>query len=478
MTGSPTESSGYYRDVVEAAPDALLVVDHHGTIELVNRQAEVLFGYPRDELIGQPVELLVPDRAKAVHPSRRAWYFAHPRTRPMGAGLDLTAQRKDATEVPVDISLSPLETERGMVVAVAIRDVTERKQAERELRDAYGRLSASVRDLERHDRDMTVINEMGDLLQSCITEAEANQIISRYGRRLFPSGTGAVFRWVASAGVFETAASWGQAEHVPAVVERGDCWALRRARAYAVEGLDDGPNCPHVGLQRKHGCICVPMMAQGEALGLLHLQLPRGDPDHGAPFESQRTLALTVAEQLSLALANLSLRETLRHQSVSDALTGLYNRRYIQDFLTRELHRADRTHAPLSVVLADVDNLKMLNDLLGHGAGDAVLRSVARALEGSVRGNDAVCRYGGDEFVLVLPGSPLAVAQRRAEQLRDAVRRLDHADDARLQPITLSLGVAAFPDHGATAEELLASADDAMYRAKQQGRNRVAQAPV
>lgn len=469
------DSGDYHRKLVESAPDALLVVNGAGLIELANRQAEVLFGYTRAELVGRPVDLLVPERAKSIHPTHRARYFTDRRTRPMGVGLALTARRKDGSEVPVDISLSPLDTEAGTAVAVAIRDVTERERADSALQEAYRKLASSVRDLERHDREMTLVNEMGDLLQSCMTRAEANEVISRYGSQLFPSSSGTMFTSARLRTVFEAAAAWGPALG-QTVLEREECWALRRGRLHAVESSDGGPVCHHVGPARPVRYVCVPMMAQGEALGLFHVRLASPEGFEGLTFESQRTLALTVAEHLALALANLSLRETLRHQSVSDPLTGVYNRRYMQDHLRRELDRAARGHRTLGIVLADVDHLKEVNDRLGHSAGDEALRAVARVLEESVREGDTVCRFGGDEFVLVLPDSTLGVTQQRAEQLREAVRRLGFGASDGTSPISLSIGVAVYPEHGTSVDAILAAADAAMYRAKDQGRNRVASA--
>lgn len=466
------DEGSYYKGLVESAPDAILVVDQTGTIELVNHQAEALFGYARDELLGKPVEVLIPERAKSVHPSHRASYFADPRTRPMGAGLDLTARRRDGTEVPVDISLSPLETERGLVVSVAIRDVTERKRSEGALQNAYRKVSASVRDLERHDNDMTLVNEMGDLLQSCMTRAEANQVMSKYGHRLFPSGAGTVFTSGSTATVFEAAASWGEPSDTTGAFGRDDCWALRRGRMYAVEDPNEGPICVHVGPPLT-GYVCVPMMAQGEALGLLHLRLEPAGEEDGRTFESQRLLALTVAEHLSLALANLTLRDTLRDQSLLDSLTGLHNRRYLEDLLGQEIRRADTASQSVGVIVADVDHFKDVNDRLGHGGGDALLKSIARALAENVRGLDTVCRLGGDEFVIVLPNASGSVAQQRAEHLRQVLNRPSPGPDESGSPVTVSFGVAAYPTDGVTTDVVLREADAAMYRAKEAGRDRV-----
>jgi diguanylate cyclase (GGDEF)-like protein len=360
------------------------------------------------------------------------------------------------------------------MVSVAIRDVSDRKRAETALQDAYARLSLSVRDLERHDREMTLVNEMGDMLQTCLTGAEANDVISRYGRQLFASASGAVFTARPSVSVFEPTASWG-ADAVASPLQRDECWALRRSRVYAVEDAEGGPTCPHVGLAPAHGYVCVPMMAQGEALGLLHVRAARPGPEDSVTFQSQRTLAVTVGEHLALAMANLTLRETLRHQSVSDPLTGLYNRRYLQDQLARELQRASAGRRPVAVVVADIDRFKQANDALGHGAGDEILRAVARKIEASVRGVDTVCRWGGDEFVLVLPDSPLDVAHERARQLATAVRGLGEDLDGS-PTVTLSIGVAVFPDHGTTADALLRAADAAMYASKAAGRDGVTSA--
>ena len=217
------------------------------------------------------------------------------------------------------------------------------------------------------------------------------------------------------------------------------------------------------------------MMAQGETLGMLYLQAKPSAEGVAAPFsESKQQLATAVAEQIALALSNLKLRETLRQQSVRDPLTGLFNRRFLEEVLDRELARLERKNLPLSLIMIDVDNFKSFNDTFGHEAGDAVLRDLGGVLQRHVRGSDIACRYGGEEFTIVLPEASVEIGRQRAEMLREAARELRLVHDGKsLGAITLSLGVACFPGHGRRREHLLQVADAALYEAKNGGRNRV-----
>jgi diguanylate cyclase (GGDEF)-like protein len=211
------------------------------------------------------------------------------------------------------------------------------------------------------------------------------------------------------------------------------------------------------------------MMAHGEALGVLHVMV--GQHEAGQ-LSAKQQLALSVGEHLALALATLKLQETLRHMSFRDALTDLYNRRYMQENLEREMRRAERQGSSIGVILIDIDHFKRFNDVFGHDAGDAVLQELGRFMRKHVRGSDIACRYGGEEFVLILPGISQETAQGRAEQLRAGVKRLQlHHGAQSLDRITLSLGVALYPEHGASADEVLRAADKALYQAKQGGRD-------
>ncbi len=175
-----------------------------------------------------------------------------------------------------------------------------------------------------------------------------------------------------------------------------------------------------------------------------------------------------------MALSNLKLREALREQSIRDSLTGLYNRRYMEAVLKQQLIRVTRQLHPLGIIMIDIDNFKNFNDTYGHAAGDALLRRLGQFLQSHIRGEDIACRYGGEEFILIMPDSSLEVVKKRAEHVRREVRQLRVPDaDNTSEGITLSLGVALYPQHARTLDTVVRAADQALYRAKREGRDRV-----
>ena len=201
---------------------------------------------------------------------------------------------------------------------------------------------------------------------------------------------------------------------------------------------------------------------------------PARDSREPREFRESRALAFTVGESMKLALSNLKLHEPLREQAIRDPLTGLFNRRYLDETLPRELHRHQRAGEPLAAAMLDLDHFKRFNDVYGHEAGDAILRAVGNLLRRSLRAGDLACRYGGEELTVVMSGSSLDDARIRLDALRQAVMglRLPHQDGV-LPPITVSVGVALAAAAETDAVALLGRADAALYRAKEQGRNRV-----
>jgi diguanylate cyclase (GGDEF)-like protein len=338
----------------------------------------------------------------------------------------------------------------------------------------HGRqLEALITELSKRNEEITLFSKMNDFLQTSTTEAEAYSVISDTVTRLFPEDSGAVFVLNSSRVMLEAAAVWGPLPPANLIFPPNECWALRRGQAHLATGHERW--CPHAS-DDKRMHICLPLLAQGETLGILHLLdgQARSDKSDETGMADKCKLAKILADSIGLGIANLKLRETMRNLSIRDPLTGLFNRRYLEEALALELHRSKRTATQLAVIMIDIDHFKKFNDDFGHDGGDAILRALGEFLKNQVRGSDIACRYGGEEFVLILSPSTSEGALQRAEKIREDVQLLsvNHAN-RDLGTITLSLGMAIFPDHSSDATALVKAADLALYQAKRGGRNRV-----
>jgi diguanylate cyclase (GGDEF)-like protein/PAS domain S-box-containing protein len=328
-----------------------------------------------------------------------------------------------------------------------------------------------VSELTQRTLRATMLAKMGELLQSCMSRDEVFAAALGYAPKIFPGVPGSVALFDASRSVVEVIGSWIDCQLPATVFEPGSCWALRTGHPHLVLAGDSTARCDHAqGVN--HTYLCVPILAQGETLGIAHFQATQKTPELDATELSFKT---TFAGQVGLSIANIRLREALRTQSVRDALTGLYNRRYLEEVLQREVRRAARAAQSLGVLMIDLDHFKTFNDTYGHEAGDAVLRETGLSLANGIRAEDFVCRFGGEEFVVVLPTADVQASRARAERLRCKMRELTVMYQGRsLGVVTISVGVAAFPEHGTSPQELMAAADAALYEAKRAGRDRVA----
>lgn len=443
-------------------PVATACFNLDGTVRLWNPAAERLFGFSAAEALGH--------RPPTVPPAEFADALEIVKRIARGEsidGIEVRRQHKDGSAIELLLYESPLRNDEGEVTGTLSHfiDISDRQRIAAALRQ-------SVEDLELRGREMTLLAELGELLESCQTIDEAHLVIGRMAESLFPGDAGALYELEPARNTAEAMTVWGSPAPIQRVIAPTDCWALRRGRMHVV-GPDEEPRCPHIEEPIVAGAICGPLAAQSETLGMLHLQVrhPRGAP---ALLERQR-VAQTLGEHLSLALANFRLREVMRQQSSRDPLTDLYNRRFMEESLYRELRRAAREEGSVGVLMIDLDNFKALNDAYGHATGDVALRTIADFLKAAIRAGDIASRYGGEEFVVVLPKASLDDAVVRAEALRTGLRSLGGSPSPNQIPsVTISIGVAAFPDHGADSDGLLAAADRALYRAKAQGRDRVA----
>ncbi|MFM1843518.1 MAG: phytochrome-like protein cph2 [Cyanobacteriota bacterium] len=353
--------------------------------------------------------------------------------------------------------------------------VMEIKQSEQAIQQMNQQLQARIAELNQRHEEMLILSEISDFLQACLTVKEASNALSSLVENLFPDCSGAIFITNQSRNRMEVMSHWGDALQSAPDFHPQDCWALRRGRLHHCEHHRSGLRCRHVPADQEiDTTLCIPMIAQSETLGLFYLSTnnPSTLP------EAKRQIARTVAEQVALAISNLNLRETLQYQSIRDPLTGLYNRRYLEEVLSQEIARAQRKQHEIGVVMIDVDHFKRFNDTYSHEVGDYVLQTIATLLKNSVRGSDIVCRYGGEEMTLILPESSLGETTAKAEEIREAISKQTLAHNGKhLGNLTISLGIASFPQHSITGTALLQTADAALYRAKSAGRNQVVVAP-
>ena len=447
----------YARNLLESSLDPIMAIALDGRITDVNEAAETLTGHRRDELIGREFAECFTNGVQARDICRRVFSIGRVRDYP------LTLRHVDGSQTEVLYNASVFRDEHEQIAgAITVaRDITQLRQYQHEL--------------EQANAEARLLGRMSDMLQSCQTLDESVPIVQASLLQLFPSSQGRLFLTDDAGAQLHEAACWGGLERQHASILPINCWALRRNHVHDV-GFENRLNPPcHQLSGETRPYLCLPLHAQGQPLGIIHLVF---DESHEARHRS-RQLAQTAADSIGLSLANLRLRESLQALSLRDPLTGLYNRRFMEEALAREISRATRAGKPLTVAMLDLDHFKHFNDNHGHDAGDAVLQAFAQLLTGFRQGSDLACRYGGEEFLMILPGADAEHAASRLEDLRQALARLNVAHGGSALPaITVSIGLAGCVAHRLRSAELIKAADEALYRAKELGRNRIEIAPA
>ncbi len=466
--------------LIETMADGLIVFDVEGRFVQANAAAEQLLGLARSGILGVPFQSS-PWRRFTLDGEpfpEEAYPFA--RVKRNGEpvhNVEFMIERGDGSERIISVNATPLFSADGRFDgAVAVfTDVTERHQTAAMLQEANEQLTLWVAELEIRRTELARMGELGETLQRCESERELRRALAQTLPPLFLPVRGALYILDGSGTTAERVAAWGDDATLVPAFPAASCRALRR-RAPRAAGHAAGPACTH--LANAGSTRCLPLRTAAETLGVLCLDGagPATEPAEAESVAAERVqqIARSVAERIALALANLRLRETLRMQAVRDPLTGLYNRRYMEETLEREIRRAERRYTSLGVIMLDVDHFKRFNDTFGHAAGDTLLQELSSFLMGHIRGEDIACRYGGEEIALILPDASLEGARGRADDLRQRIKALAIAHNGQpLGSVTVSMGVAVYPDHGHTGEELLRAADTALYEAKAQGRDRV-----
>ena len=324
--------------------------------------------------------------------------------------------------------------------------------------------------LEQNNVETNMLKNANEMLGECRNPEEVFQAVRIIMLKAFPDSSGSLFSLGYEGQRLEVVVDWNSSpSQVGRAYEYDACFAIRRGSSYFYDGGESQLPCPHIGEKFSRPSICVPISAYGETFGCLHLECGSLE---GKDLPRSQGLVEDIAAYTASALANLRLKVRLHQQSIRDPLTGLFNRRYMDAALQQEGNRASRNGAQVGIVMLDVDHFKRFNDTYGHEAGDEILRVLGKLLRDHFRESDIVCRYGGEEFIVILPDITAEQCRTKAEQLRALVEGSAYifSDNEKLA-ITISLGVALFPLHGEEIRAVVKAADDALYQAKEKGRN-------
>jgi diguanylate cyclase (GGDEF)-like protein len=367
----------------------------------------------------------------------------------------------------VGISVLALITLFGFLLRGALLS----QRTDRRILKANRDLEKSIQSLKDQANESEMLTTARDELQICVTLQEVYDSAAKGFARLIPHTSGALCM-LNPHNMLETVSSWGEDVVLEDCHPTESCCGLRSGQPRWRQPAISEIHCSHFGRRKPEFYVCAPVIAHGETLGLLYVQCQDAA---GMELLNPRVLAMRQLLQLTgMAVASMKLRIKLENQSIRDPLTNLFNRHFMEIALERELLRATRKKSVLGVFMVDVDHFKVFNDTHGHAVGDAVLKLVAEVCHKSIRNEDFACRYGGDEFTIILPDVTPETACMRAENIRRGIDELRSFEGKEFYgEVTVSIGVALYPDDGTTIEVLLRKADQALYRAKQQGRNQV-----
>lgn len=382
--------------------------------------------------------------------------------------IDQLDEHNDRAQTNIDFTIKAvivLQLVSGLFCIAVFLFAARRGVAEARAR------ALAVTNATRSREEVMRLFEMTDMLQSAQDQGDANMVLRATAMELLPDLAGTLYVFSNSRDRLVLSASWNLGDGpAPAdTIGLNQCWALKRGKPHINHPHGDKLRCEH----HAEGAFVleIPMAARGEVLGLFCIQTTRADGD--VRLHEIAGLGTALADAMSLALANLALGAKLRSQALRDPLTGLYNRRYMEDALQRAVQVAQREKQDVSIVMIDLDHFKRLNDQHGHAKGDTVLRDAASVIVHQSRESDVACRYGGEELLIVMPNCALEDAASKADRLRIGIAALS-------QPgieVSASFGVASIPATSSSAHDLMQAVDAALYAAKEQGRNRVVTAP-
>jgi diguanylate cyclase (GGDEF)-like protein len=346
-------------------------------------------------------------------------------------------------------------------------DITESVEAQRVIADLSRQLEQKSLTLEAKNQQLTYLSDMANMLYTCESEDEVYQVVALTCSKLFPNMSGCINIIANSKHYVETKNFWGDEKETKEIFPQSDCWALRRGKLNLLSLNSPGLICNHIKQPINGAHLCVPLLGQIEVVGFLHIHsLEEIDSE-------QQQLAEIIARYLAFALNNLLMKQRLTNDLLRDGLTQLFNSSYMQTITEQRLAEAERLGQSLGLVFLDIDNFKSYNSRYGHLTANIALKALGKLLLNSIRSFDIPCRWGGDEFVIVMPNVTLETLRERVEQLRIDVSQMQLKDgEQNLESITVSFGIAV-SEPGITVKELLSRANQAMLEAKRTSKNQV-----
>lgn len=464
------ESEQRLQELFKTMDDFVFVFNTNGNIIYYNPAVEQRLGYCSDTLSTlHMIDLYHPD----MRDQAKETFALLLRGKETVYNISMMTHGGEVIEVQTRVSRGSWGNQ-DVLFAIS-RDITDLKRTEHALQQVNAYLLHTVDELKQRNQEITLLNEMGESLQQCHSLTETYPLIETYMAQLFVNQSGILYLRTDD-GLMVSVATWGTKSETICPTDYNNCLVMKQGKLLLSDEseIEKTKQCNVISTLDNIMLpfVCVPLIANGETIGILHIVAEKDLSNTVRELWSQ--LADTTANKLALEIANLQLRERLRQQSFRDPLTGLFNRRYLDETLQREIKRANRYHHPIGIIMLDIDHFKKLNDTYGHDGGDTVLRNIGTLLHSQVRGEDIACRYGGEEFTLILPSATLHQTTQRAELFREQIAQLDIMHNGTLlRKITASLGVACFPDHGTTDDTVMKAADTALYEAKHAGRNRV-----
>lgn len=470
-------STHNYQQLFENAVEGIFQSTSDGRLLTANPSLAAILGYDdADDLrvsVGNVSEKLY------AHPEDRKVMLRKLAENGLVIGFEVQLSRKDGGLIWASLNARGILDDKGNIKTIEgfITDTTKRHSMEESLVQAKAELEGRVEErtaeltdyvdrLETRNRERTALQEMITLVQECDSLTETYPVVERFMEEFFPGDRVSLYMRDEQAKDLRPVFSSDTSQPF----RENECWALHEGKPYLLGTSGKRPRCAHITTKNFVGSLCVPLKAHDEYIGLLHVLFRR--PRSGKGMRPR--LARNIADHLGLAMANLQLRESLRLQSIQDPLTRLFNRRYLEEALVREFSRADRKRCTCAVLMVDLDHFKRVNDEHGHDIGDLVLQSLAEFLRTNTRSVDIPCRFGGEEFVVIMNELTLDEAKAKAEELCRGIREHVRVRAAGLDlRVTASLGVALYPLHGTDPDEVVKASDDALYRAKDGGRDRV-----